>query len=75
MISASHNQYYDNGIKLFDANGDKLPDSVELEIEKMVLNPKLIKPAPDKELGRAQRLDEVIGRYIVQVKSCLDKEC
>ncbi len=74
MISASHNQYYDNGIKLFDANGDKLPDSVELEIEKMVLNPTLIKPAPDKELGRAQRLDEVIGRYIVQVKSCLDKK-
>ena len=72
MISASHNQYFDNGIKLFDSKGDKLPDNVELEIEKMVLNPELIKPAPGKELGRAQRLDEVIGRYIVQVKSCID---
>ena len=61
MISASHNQYYDNGIKLFDANEDKLCDSKELEIEKMVLNPKLIKPALTR-FGRAQRLDEVIGK-------------
>ena len=49
MISASHNQYFDNGIKLFDSK--KLPDNVEMEIEKMVLNPELIKPAPGKEWG------------------------
>ena len=72
MISASHNHYEDNGIKIFDGQGNKLPDSIESEIEKMVLDPRLIKAAPGKELGRAERLDEVIGRYIVQVKSCLD---
>ena len=43
----SHNQYFDNEIKLFDSKGDKL-DNVEMEIEKMVLNPELIKPAPER---------------------------
>ena len=72
MISASHNPFFDNGIKIFDHNGNKLPDETELELEKMVLDPTLI-PAPSGErLGRAERLDEVLGRYIVHVKSCLD---
>jgi len=69
VISASHNPFYDNGIKIFDAGGDKLPDEVELEIEKMVLNPKLIPNQSGDLLGRAKRLDEVIGRYIVFAKS------
>ena len=73
MISASHNPFIDNGIKIFDHNGNKLPDETELELEKMVLDPSLI-PAPSGErLGRAERLDEVLGRYIVHVKSCLDE--
>jgi len=69
MISASHNQYEDNGIKIFDGEGYKLPDSVELELEQMILNPELIPAVAGSELGRATRLDEVIGRYIVQVKN------
>ncbi len=62
MISASHNAYYDNGIKLFDRAGHKLPDSVELELEKMVLNPDLIPKKLDDQLGSAKRLDEAMGR-------------
>ncbi len=69
MISASHNPYYDNGIKIFDAYGHKLPDEVELELENMVLNPSLIKVKVDDELGSAKRLDEVVARYIVHTKS------
>ncbi len=75
MISASHNPFGDNGIKIFDADGHKLPDSVELEIEKMVLDPSLIPTQRGDLLGRAERLDEVIGRYIVFAKSALNSKC
>lgn len=74
MISASHNKYSDNGIKIFDRTGHKLPDEVELQLEKMVLNPDLIPKKLDDELGRARRLDEVVGRYIVKVKSAFNSE-
>lgn len=74
MISASHNTYSDNGIKIFDRTGHKLPDEVELQLEKMVLNPDLIPKKLDEELGRARRLDEVVGRYIVKVKSAFNPE-
>lgn len=73
MISASHNPYSDNGIKIFDRNGEKLPDEVELELEKMVLNPELIVKKLDESLGNAKRLDEVIGRYVVKVKSAFNE--
>ena len=74
MISASHNAYYDNGIKLFDRTGHKLADSVEIELEKMVLNPELIPQKLDDQLGSAKRLDEAMGRYIVQVKSAFSSD-
>ncbi len=74
MISASHNPYYDNGIKIFDRTGHKLPDSVELELEKMILDSKLIPKKLDQDLGNAKRLDEVVGRYIVRVKQALSDE-
>ena len=74
MISASHNTYYDNGIKIFDKTGHKLPDDVELELEKMVLKPELIPTKLDDQLGSAKRLDEVVGRYIVKVKQALSDE-
>lgn len=74
MISASHNRYSDNGIKIFDRTGHKLPDNVELELEKMILAPNLIPKKLDDELGRARRLDEVFGRYIVRVKSAFSSE-
>ena len=69
MISASHNPYHDNGIKIFDAQGNKLPDEIELELEKMLENPDTIPRLEGSELGSAKRLDEVLGRYIVHVKS------
>lgn len=74
MISASHNKFSDNGIKIFDREGHKLPDSVELELENMVLNPETIPVMLDNQLGNAKRLDEVIGRYIVKVKSAFSDE-
>ena len=71
MISASHNSFEDNGIKIFNRFGLKLSDEVELELEELVLNPNLIPVRTKGELGRAKRLDEVFGRYIVFVKSAL----
>ncbi len=72
MISASHNNFSDNGIKIFDHNGYKLPDEVELEIENLILNPGSLEIKTDTKLGRAKRLEGVEGRYIVHVKSALD---
>ncbi|MBD64301.1 MAG: phosphoglucosamine mutase [Halobacteriovoraceae bacterium] len=74
MISASHNAYNDNGIKIFDRTGHKLPDEVEAALEKMILNNDLIPKKLDDELGNAKRLDEVVGRYIVKVKQALSEE-
>lgn len=69
VISASHNPFYDNGIKIFDGHGNKLPDQVELELEALVTNPQLIPQKLEGDLGNAKRLDEVFGRYIVHAKS------
>ena len=68
MISASHNPYYDNGIKLFGPNGFKLSDETELKIESLMHNGKAKLAASDK-LGRARRLDDARGRYIESVKN------
>ena len=72
VISASHNPYQDNGIKFFSAQGDKLPDCVELEIEAQLEQP-LICVRPEA-LGRAQRLDDAAGRYIEFCKSTFPNE-
>jgi phosphoglucosamine mutase len=70
MVSASHNTYEYNGIKLFGADGFKLPDDVESEIERLVLSDDLINLLPVGEaLGRAKRIDDAMGRYIVHAKS------
>jgi phosphoglucosamine mutase len=71
MISASHNHFQDNGIKIFDSKGFKLPDSVEIELERLVLDPSSLPIKTGSQLGNAERLKEVYGRYIVQVKSAL----
>lgn len=72
MISASHNPFEDNGIKIFDRSGHKLPDDVEMELERMIMNPTLIPAKTGNDLGNARRLDEVIGRYIVHAKSAFN---
>ncbi|MDA9793424.1 phosphoglucosamine mutase [Bacteriovoracaceae bacterium] len=74
MISASHNNFEDNGIKIFDRNGHKLPDEVELELESLILNPELLSARVGAELGSAKRLDESVGRYIVQTKNTLARD-
>jgi phosphoglucosamine mutase len=67
MISASHNPYQDNGIKLFGADGYKLSDDVEADIEQEMARPRTLPDSPD--LGRASRLDDASGRYIEYVKN------
>lgn len=67
VISASHNPYYDNGIKFFSAQGTKLPDDVERAIEAGIDQPMAcVAPA---ELGRVRRIDDARGRYIEFCKS------
>lgn len=71
VISASHNPYYDNGIKFFDANGQKLPDVTEAEIERMIDNNE---PSVNSEnIGRATRIETAIGRYVEFVKNTFPK--
>jgi phosphoglucosamine mutase len=73
MISASHNPYQDNGLKLFGPDGYKLSDAVELEIEShMDDDPASLATLPEK-IGRAKRLDDAPGRYIEFVKSTFPK--
>src|SRR5690554_4406889 len=67
MISASHNPYQDNGIKLFGADGYKLSDDVEADIEREMESAPNLPDSPD--LGRASRLDDASGRYIEYVKN------
>jgi len=71
MISASHNHFQDNGIKIFDGKGFKLPDSVELELERLITQTDTLPIKSGDQLGNAERLKEVYGRYIVHVKSAL----
>ncbi len=72
VISASHNPFYDNGIKFFSANGTKLPDSVELEIEEWVDKP--MGCVESAKLGRARRIEDAAGRYIEFCKSHFPNE-
>ncbi len=67
VISASHNPYYDNGIKFFSAHGTKLDDSIEAEIEAGIDAP--LTCVPSSELGRARRIEDAAGRYIEFCKS------
>lgn len=70
VISASHNPYEDNGIKIFDSFGFKLSDEKEMEIEDLIYNgeEKLIRSSPD-EIGKAFRIDDAPGRYVVFAKN------
>ncbi len=73
MISASHNPYTDNGIKLFGPDGYKLSDNVEHEIEDRMINRDGLPLAEPDHLGRAQRLDDAPGRYIEFAKNSFPK--
>lgn len=75
VISASHNAFADNGIKIFGPDGFKLPDSEEVEIEALLADPKLDSLGKTgSSVGRAERLDDAQGRYIVYAKSTFPRE-
>lgn len=67
VISASHNPYYDNGIKFFSAQGNKLPDEIELAIEAQLDQP--MTTVESTKLGKAARLKDACGRYVEFCKS------
>ncbi|RKX59546.1 MAG: phosphoglucosamine mutase [Thermodesulfobacteriota bacterium] len=70
MISASHNPYYDNGIKIFNKDGFKLSDEMEKTIEKLIFDKEFEKIRIYKDsIGRAYRIKDAIGRYAVHLKS------
>jgi len=82
VISASHNPYQDNGIKFFSRDGFKLPDDLELRIERLVLDSgddagaedfRALRPTATR-IGKAKRIDDAIGRYVVFLKSIFPKE-
>ncbi|HJE02619.1 MAG TPA: phosphoglucosamine mutase [Aliarcobacter thereius] len=76
MISASHNPFEDNGIKFFDNHGDKLSVEAEKSIENIFNNNEQLQSnqATGKEIGSSKRIDDVIGRYIVSIKSSFPKD-
>lgn len=75
VISASHNPFQDNGIKIFSGNGFKLSDEQEEAIESLILGNQLPeKVPPSKEMGRAYRLEDVHGRYIVFLKNTFPRD-
>ncbi len=69
VISASHNPYYDNGLKFFSGDGLKLPDSVEMEIERRMEEP--LEVVSSDKLGKAERITDATGRYIEFCKSTI----
>jgi phosphoglucosamine mutase len=76
MISASHNHYEDNGIKVFDKDGFKLPDTQEDYIESLLNgSEKSSLIAKPDLIGKAFRIDDAIGRYIVFLKNCISRDC
>ncbi|HEX5710139.1 MAG TPA: phosphoglucosamine mutase, partial [Sulfuricurvum sp.] len=76
MISASHNPFEDNGIKFFDAHGNKLSEEIEAQIEAIAQDKEKLHSAQvtGKQIGAAKRIDDVIGRYIVQLKNSFSSE-
>jgi phosphoglucosamine mutase len=76
MLSASHNPYEDNGVKFFNCKGDKLNTKIEKEIENIFFDDALLKSSrvSGKTIGKAKRIDDVIGRYIVSIKSSFPRD-
>ena len=71
---ASHNPFHDNGIKIFSADGYKLPDEVEDELEKLVSDTSLAENSPTGAgIGRARRIEDAIGQYAVFLKEQFPK--
>ncbi len=70
VISASHNPFYDNGIKIFSRDGFKLPDALEAKIEELIFSDSIDSLRPTaEEVGKAYRIEDAVGRYIVFLKN------
>jgi len=76
MISASHNPYEDNGLKVFQDDGYKLSDQAERDLEALILDPASLekKLARPKAVGKAQRIDDALGRYLASLKTIFKKD-
>ena len=75
VISASHNPFQDNGIKFFSRDGFKLPDEMELRIEELIFSGKIDSLRPiATEVGKAYRIDDAVGRFVVFLKSTFPKD-
>jgi len=75
VISASHNAFQDNGIKFFSADGFKLPDDLEMKIETLIESKKIDALRPTAtEVGKAYRIEDAAGRYIVFLKNTFPQE-
>jgi phosphoglucosamine mutase len=75
VISASHNPFQDNGIKIFSNDGFKLPDEVEADIEELIFSQKMATLRPvAEEVGKARRIEDARGRYIVFLKNIFPKK-
>ncbi|MFA6034187.1 MAG: phosphoglucosamine mutase [Myxococcota bacterium] len=75
VISASHNPFQDNGIKIFSHDGFKLPDEDEEKLEELIFRPDMTGPRPGpSEIGRAVRIDDATGRYVQHLKETFPRE-
>ena len=75
VISASHNPFQDNGIKIFSGDGFKLPDQLENRIEDLIFSEQIASPRPTaQEVGKAFRIDDAVGRYVVYLKNSFPKQ-
>jgi len=75
IISASHNAFQDNGIKIFSSDGFKLPDEIELDIEDLIFSQKMAALRPvAEEVGKAVRIDDARGRYVVFLKNTFPRQ-
>src|SRR5579859_3233902 len=75
VISASHNPYQDNGIKVFGSDGFKLPDEAESEIERLMENQSLLgRRSTGPGIGRAEKLEDARGRYVVFLKQTFPRD-
>jgi phosphoglucosamine mutase len=74
VISASHNPFQDNGIKIFGPDGFKLADDIEAEIERRMTNPEPLTPGPEPRIGKAVRLDDAEGRYVQFIKNTFPRD-
>jgi len=75
VISASHNPFQDNGIKIFSGDGFKLPDRLEDRIEELITSDRIASLRPTaQEVGKAYRIDDAVGRYVVYLKNFFPKE-